>query len=80
MRVFLTILFSAIAGYSVYPAHADPLRWCAVIGDSSICYFITLDQCQATVFGLNGYCAPNNLYNGRRETTPGSFVRSRRLP
>ncbi len=77
MRVFLALLFG-VAGFSVIPAHADPYRWCAVLEGSSTCYFVTLDQCRATVNSVNGFCTPNGFYDGRPTTTPAEFVRSRR--
>lgn len=78
MRAVLAVLFSVIAGSSIDSAKADPYRWCAVYRGSSICYFMTLDQCRAAVSGSNGFCMPNNFYDGRRVTTPGNFVSSSR--
>ncbi len=50
-------------------AHADPYRWCAQyssghLGGASNCYFMTIEQCRATVSGVGGYCAPNPFYDG----------------
>jgi len=62
----LVILF----GSSLFDvAKADPYRWCAeytggALGGSSNCYFLTLEQCRATVSGVGGYCSPNPFYTG----------------
>ena len=49
-------------------AQADPYRWCAHYsgegGNGSNCYFMTLDQCRATISGIGGYCRPNPFYTG----------------
>jgi Protein of unknown function (DUF3551) len=49
-------------------AKADPYRWCAEYGGgrggSTNCYFVTLEQCRATVFGNGGFCRPNTFYTG----------------
>ena len=62
----LVILF----GSSLFDvANADPYRWCAeytggALGGSSNCYFLTLEQCRATVSGVGGTCVPNPFYTG----------------
>jgi hypothetical protein len=50
-------------------ASADPYRWCAhysggMAGGASNCWFMTLQQCRATISGVGGYCAPNPFYDG----------------
>lgn len=50
-------------------AQADPYRWCAdytVLGGIGArnCYFMTLEQCRATVSGVGGMCVPNPFYDG----------------
>ena len=50
------------------PAQADSYRWCAIYGGNAMdgskgCWFNTLEQCQATVNGLSGFCQPNNDYS-----------------
>ncbi|MBX9827457.1 MAG: DUF3551 domain-containing protein [Xanthobacteraceae bacterium] len=64
-----------LAGFSAPPASADPYRWCAVLGGSADvgtnCYFMTLEQCQATVSGVGGFCTPNNFYTGPATTGDG---------
>ena len=61
--VFLT------AGALLDTAKADPYPWCAEytgggLGGSSNCYFMTIEQCRATVSGVGGYCSPNPFYTG----------------
>jgi hypothetical protein len=59
----------------VSPAQADPYRWCALgMGDSgaSNCYFLTLEQCQATVSGAGLYCRPNTFYTGPERSSERS--------
>jgi len=47
------------------PAVADPYKWCAVYrAGGSNCGFTTIDQCQATVSGVGGFCQPNQFYTG----------------
>lgn len=50
-------------------AAADPYRWCAIysgkFGGASNCYFVTLEQCRATVSGVGGYCNTNPRYDGQ---------------
>jgi len=77
MRIAFALLFSLIAGAATDSAQADPYRWCAVysgggegVGGSN-CYFITLEQCRATISGMGGFCEPNQFYDGRPVTTPG---------
>jgi hypothetical protein len=75
--VLLTV-FVAAAGATTGPAHADPYRWCGVYGGeagSVNCYFITIEQCQAAISGMRGYCTANNFYDGRPVTTPEDGVR-----
>lgn len=89
MRIALALLVLAagavIVPASVTPAQADPYRWCAIYGggqggSSTNCYFMTLQQCQATVSGVGGFCGPNNFYDGRPVTTPGEAPSRRRAP
>jgi hypothetical protein len=73
--VALTGLLTLCA-FSTAPATADPYRWCAVLGGSNDvgtnCYFMTLEQCQATISGVGGFCTPNNFYTGPATTGDGS--------
>ena len=61
-------------------AHAgDPYRWCAEYAGGDIgsggsnCYFVTLEQCRATISGNGGFCTQNQFYTGpdaSREARP----------
>ena len=57
-----------VAFASEAQAQRDPYRWCAQYGgfrsSTSNCYFMTLEQCQATISGVGGYCRPNPFYTG----------------
>lgn len=73
MRMMLVTTFAAlallIAGAmtDTARAQADPYRWCALYSGragSSNCYFLTLDQCQAAVSGVGGFCQPNPFFTG----------------
>jgi hypothetical protein len=74
-----TILWAA---FVVRPAHADPYQWCAEYGGfrgggATNCYFLTLQQCQAAVSGVGGFCRRNTFYTGP-EGTGRSSHRSKR--
>jgi hypothetical protein len=67
------------------PVKADPYPWCAEytgggLGGSSNCYFMTIEQCRATVAGVGGYCAPNPFYTGPTLNQQGQNPVSRRRP
>ncbi len=80
MRVAFAVLLSLLAGAAtVGPAQADPYRWCAKyagggFGGGTNCYFVTIEQCRATLSGNGGFCEPNTLYDGRPVTTPGEWT------
>ena len=60
--------------------HADPYRWCAVLsmGDAAYnCGFATLEQCRASVSGINGWCELNQFYTGPAKE-PARPARARR--
>ncbi len=46
----------------------EPYPWCAVYSGgrnglgATICSFVTVEQCRATISGLGGYCQPNPTY------------------
>jgi hypothetical protein len=48
----------------------EPYPWCAAYGGgdkgigATICSFVTIEQCRATVSGLGGFCAKNPMYPG----------------
>lgn len=68
MRIIFAGLICLVAGSTLDTARADPYRWCAVLnmGDAAYnCYFLTLEQCRAYVFGLGGSCEPNRFYDGK---------------
>jgi len=74
MRVAIAVLLALIAASSVEPSRADPYRWCATygtgFGGSESCYYMTIEQCRASVSGLGGFCRPNNFYDGKPVMTP----------
>ena len=69
MRAAIAVLFFTLtAASTIEPAQADPYRWCATYGagfGSESCYFMTIEQCRASVSGLGGFCRPNSLYDGK---------------
>jgi hypothetical protein len=69
MRIVLAALVALILGAAPNAAQADPYRWCAIYGGfhgggGTNCYFVTLQQCEAAVSGVGGYCRPNPFYTG----------------
>ena len=75
MRIILTALLGIVAGSSAYAAPADPYPWCAEYSfrsGASNCYFMTLQQCQATVSGNGGFCRENLFYNPGPKKTGSS--------
>jgi hypothetical protein len=87
MRIILASLVALVVGFAADTARADPYRWCAEYsggahgGGSTSCSFITIEQCQAAVSGVGGFCAPNQFYDGRPVVTPeerGASPRRRR--
>ncbi len=81
MRVAIAVgFFTLIAASAIRPAQADVYRWCATYGagfGSESCYFMTIEQCRASVSGLGGFCRPNNLYDGKPVATERSQARRR---
>ena len=62
MRTACTALALLAAGGAFAPALADPYRWCAQYSgrpDGTHCWFVTYEQCRATVSGVGGYCIQN---------------------
>ena len=82
MRIACAALLIALTGGTIDTARADPYPWCAVLGGSDDlstgCYYMTLQQCQASISGNGGFCTHNNFYDGRPVTTPEDAVRSSR--
>ena len=70
MRAAFIAALLLIAGTATAMAQSDPYRWCAVYGGfrstTSNCYFMTLEQCLATISGIGGHCRPNPFYTGPR--------------
>ena len=83
MRLILAVLAGVIGGSAFDTARADPYRWCAIMGGGEdggmiSCYFVTLDQCKATVSGVGGFCRVNFSYDGRPEGSPPQAQRSKK--
>ena len=80
MRTLLVTSALILAGALSGPAKADPYKWCAVYsggsnGGGTNCYFVTIEQCQATVSGNGGFCRTNGFYDGRPVVTPEQRIR-----
>lgn len=63
------VLALGLAATFVYgasaPAEARPmLPWCAFMNDTQTteCFYWSLAQCRATIFGVGGMCSPNPFY------------------
>jgi hypothetical protein len=74
MRLVLAASVLLIAGVATGSASpADPYPWCAeysMRGGATNCYFMTEEQCKATVSGVGGYCRRNLFYTGGYYSTP----------
>ena len=83
MRIILIVIACLAAGAAIDRTAADPYRWCVEYSGrgATNCYFLTLEQCQATASGNNGICRPNGFYDGQPVNAPGETVRrSRKRP
>jgi hypothetical protein len=74
MRLVIAALFSLIICAAAAPAHADPYRWCAEYagyggGGVESCYYVTIEQCRASVSGIGGWCRESAWYDGRPVST-----------
>ena len=83
MRIAIAFLFAIVAASAVEPAKTDPYRYCAVYGSFGgggveSCYYLTLEQCRATVSGLGGFCKESAWYDGRPVSTDGPAPRPHR--
>jgi hypothetical protein len=82
LRMLASAAVVLLAGALPETASADPYKWCAVYGGAdnggTNCYFMTLEQCRATVSGAGGFCQPNGFYDGRPVTGSGSAPTLRR--
>ena len=79
MRIAITFLFAIVVASAVEPAKADPYRWCAVYGSYGgggveSCYYLTLDQCRASVSGIGGFCKESPWYDGLPVSTDGAVA------
>ena len=61
MRMLPCITLAAVTLVFAAGTHADAAAWCAYYDQSSgtNCGFYTIQQCQAAISGVGGYCAPN---------------------
>ena len=76
MRTAIAFLFAITAASAVEPAKADPYRYCAVYGSFGgggveSCWYLTIEQCRASVSGLGGFCKESAWYDGRPVSTDG---------
>ena len=75
-----TIITAVTAVAMPTTGSADPYKWCAVyggdMGGATNCGFVTIEQCQATVHGIGGFCDPNPFYTGSAER-PAKRARKR---
>jgi len=63
------------------PAFADPYKWCATYrAGGQNCGFLTIEQCQATVSGVGGFCQQNPFYTGPDKSSSASARVSRAKP
>ena len=79
MRIAIAALFSLIAVSAAAPAQADPYPWCAQYGGFGgggveSCYYMTLEQCRASVAGIGGWC---NRASGTTASRSRRISRSR---
>jgi hypothetical protein len=83
MRIAIAALFLIVVATVAEPAKADPYRWCAVYGSFGgggveSCWYLTLEQCRATVSGLGGFCKESAWYDGRPVSTGAPLSRPHR--
>jgi len=83
MRTAIAALFSLMVLSAVEPAKADPYRWCAVYGSFGgggveSCYYLTIEQCRASVSGIGGFCRESSWYDGRPVSTDAPPKRFRK--
>jgi len=57
-------------------AFADPYKWCATYRTGGQnCGFLTIEQCQATVSGVGGFCQQNQFYTGPDKSSSRASTR-----
>jgi hypothetical protein len=73
--MILRFILPALAALAVFvPSHSQAVEypWCAQYGAAGgggrNCGFSTLQQCQATVSGVGGFCERNSFYAGPYDT------------
>lgn len=76
MRTAIAFLFAIVVASAAEPAKADPYRYCAVFGSFGgggveSCWYVTLEQCRASVSGLGGFCKESPWYDGRPVSSDG---------
>jgi hypothetical protein len=61
MRMFTSAVLASVILIFAISTYADAAAWCAYYDENAgtNCGFYTLQQCQADVSGVGGYCAPN---------------------
>jgi hypothetical protein len=81
---FVLFVLSIVAATTVLntPTKAQNYPWCAIYGGgnnggATNCGFTTIQQCQATVSGIGGFCQPNTQY--QPPPGPHSLTRVQRL-
>jgi Protein of unknown function (DUF3551) len=80
MRMIFALFIGLMAFTFAGPARADQYKWCANMGggqDGGMmnCYFVTLQQCQAYVRGVGGFCM-QSPFDGNRPATSWSQTQS----
>lgn len=81
MRPTLLILAGLIACMTSSTARADQYKWCANYGlteGSLNCYFVSREQCEATLAGIGGFCMPSPFANERPVTPPAQTQRKKK--
>jgi hypothetical protein len=83
MRIAIAALFLIVVATVAELAKADPYRWCAVYGSFGgggveSCWYLTIEQCRATVSGLGGFCKESTWYDGRPVSTDGPLPKLHR--
>ena len=83
MKLLLFVLGIGVAVFGIGTrAEAQNYPWCAIYGGggnggATNCGFTTIQQCQATVSGIGGFCQPNTQY--QPPPGPHSLSRVQRL-
>jgi hypothetical protein len=83
MMRFVALLPLALCAFAATPVHADPYRWCATYagyggGGVESCYYLTLEQCRASVSGIGGFCRLNGFYDGLPVSTGSPATQPKR--